>query len=208
MRAESPAYTRSQHIISSMPPASARPFTAAITGLGNARTVSSNSTTRSRISASPGARVSLRFFRSAPAQNARPEPVSTTTRTLSSCSISRRWSSSASTRSKLRAFMASGRLNVSQQVAPSWRCSTQASVMFAALGWQIAVTEFAGGFAGPAFEGAGEIAGVGKAQQIRDFADGCVAIRHVLDRQILTGLVQNILIAGIEQAEFMLQVAR
>src|SRR5208283_2581035 len=66
-----------------------------------------------------------RAFRSAPAQNARPVPVNTTTRTESSDSISSSARFNSSSRSVLIAFIAAGRCSRNQTAAPA-RCLVRA----------------------------------------------------------------------------------
>src|SRR5271165_2561492 len=125
MRAVLEATTMSLASSSSSPPANANPLTPAITGCASAASRSmvrpayeTNSTTRLG-SIWPAALA--RAFRSAPAQNARPVPVKTTTRTDSSASISSSARFSSSSRSVLIAFIAAGRCNRSQTAAPA-RC--------------------------------------------------------------------------------------
>ncbi|MNH33669.1 hypothetical protein D3C79_942080 [compost metagenome] len=87
-----------------------------MTGLGNTRKVSKKVTIVSSRSFSPGSGVPP-ALRSAPAQNAVPVAVSTTTRTWLSFSQACRRAVMASSISRFRAFMAFGRVKVIQ---PTW----------------------------------------------------------------------------------------
>ena len=68
------------------------------------------------------------FEKSAPAQNARPEPVTTTTRIESSVSASRSAAVKAALISLENAFIVSGRLKVTTSTPGSWRSIRTASV--------------------------------------------------------------------------------
>ena len=89
-RALSPATLMSHACRISVPPAMAGPSTAAISGLVSRRPLSSGSITERSMSparnASPGCALVI-AFRSAPAQNAPPAPVSTQTRMPGSLSV-------------------------------------------------------------------------------------------------------------------------
>ena len=115
-RAEVPATHRSHIWASRNPPPNAGPLTAAITGLVTWRfrprfgVMSRGGTVR------PSAAISLR---SAPAQNASPAPVSTSTAAPSSASNRRNPAHNPSATARLTALRASGR-SITSHTTPSW----------------------------------------------------------------------------------------
>src|SRR6516162_10916175 len=125
-RALSPATRMSVAWSISVPPATATPSTAAISGLVRRRPLSKGSITDASNApdpASPGCDRVI-AFRSAPAQNAPPAPVSTHTRMPGSLSTwSQAWRSSASI-GPLSAFRTCGRFIVTTRTCP--RCSMSA----------------------------------------------------------------------------------
>jgi hypothetical protein len=89
-------------------------------GLGSDRIAETIGLYRSRISTSSGAASgSSRSRRSCPAQKARPDPVSTTTRTALSRPASRNAARSEVFIGTVSAFRASGRSSVTVATAPS-----------------------------------------------------------------------------------------
>ncbi len=123
MRVLSAAMIRSQAIASSSPPAMVRPLSAAMVGLGSARRRSIMPAMRSRnaLIGSSAAGTAPAFsntpLRSAPAQKARPAPVSTSTRISGSRSICAMAASNSLHIVSDRAFIASGRFSVIHAVA-------------------------------------------------------------------------------------------
>src|SRR5690606_16193983 len=108
----------SQARASASPAPAATPFTAAITGLSHSVTARAHLPTHmlgSRRSATEVAGIPAGSFRSRPAQNPRPAPVSTTTRTVSSPAASRRAAGRATAKSEFTAFRRSGLLSVMVQ---------------------------------------------------------------------------------------------
>ena len=118
-RADSAAIRMSAPRLRHMPPPIAGPFTAAITGWGIDRRASTRSDRYSMAltampdSPSPSIPGGMpESSRSAPAQNPRPVPVSTTTQVLLSAATVSMASRNGTTRSNDIAFMRSGRLRV------------------------------------------------------------------------------------------------
>ncbi|EBA06756.1 hypothetical protein SSE37_02675 [Sagittula stellata E-37] len=109
--ADWPATMMSACITSSNPPPRARPFTAAISGLGNAEMACQyRSGEASSMSIGP---IRLSCFRSAPAAKTSGPPVNTTQRMVSFRAKSARASMSCCRSSNDRALRTSGRLRVS-----------------------------------------------------------------------------------------------
>jgi hypothetical protein len=126
-RAVSAAITRSHDSTISKPPASAGPLTAAMIGFGKSRLTTPANPPLPRAMSMP--RPCATTFRSAPAENTSPAPVSTTARSSSSVSIASRSPAIAWLTSGLIALRASGRLSVSSAMWP--RCSNSTSAICA-----------------------------------------------------------------------------
>ena len=106
--AVSAATIRSQASAISKPPPSAHPSTAAMSGLRTTAWVSPPNPRPGRIGVSPFANA----FRSMPALNVPPAPVSTPTDSVGSASSSSRAAASWTATSRLTAFFCAGRLMV------------------------------------------------------------------------------------------------
>ena len=117
---------KSHAIASSQPPPSAKPFTAAITGLSSR--LRSSISPKSFVSTISAYDFDCITLMSAPAANAlSPAPVSTIAPTAGSASSARASSTSDATRSGESAFSAFGRLSVRRPTAPRTSRSTGAS---------------------------------------------------------------------------------
>ena len=124
--ASSAATRRSHHAASSMPPATAKPSTAAMTGFDSCMRVGP-------IGPSPLRRTPLpeplaTALRSAPAQNVPPAPVKMATQALSSFSNSRKAAASCVAVSESTALRTCGRLIVMIWIRS--RCSTSIVIAF------------------------------------------------------------------------------
>ncbi len=111
-----------------MPIPTAWPLIAAMTGLRHSHGWNGSSGSDENVSFVGVANAPEPFEKSAPAQNARPEPVTTTTRIESSVSAWRSAAVKAALISLENAFIVSGRLKVTTSTPGSWRSIRTASV--------------------------------------------------------------------------------
>ena len=130
----SAATTRSHESMISKPPASADPFTAAMSGLGNSRWVSPPKPPLAPMMSPPSPL--LKALRSMPALKAlSPLPVTTTTQQSGSSASSSMEPDMARLTGPLMALRASGRLMVRISTCP-WRSRSTSSAMVDSLRWR------------------------------------------------------------------------